>query len=133
MFRGYRPFLGYPSFYNALPGSLYGFGGAGTRSRLYVQLKLEPTKQHSKFVPDSCIATPTPNKFSPFRYEIIRNGYVWFKPCLNRLVCHIFILYYILYSAGKYVHSADDEQQLSVKSTDFIPMFWSRFLSKTQL
>ena len=74
MLRRYRPFMGFPRFYNALPGSLYGFEGAGSRPRMYVQLKLESTKQHSKFVPNSCIATPTPNKFSPFRYQIITNG-----------------------------------------------------------
>ena len=74
MYRRYGPFMGYPNFFNALPGSLNGFAGAGIRSRVYVQLKLQSGKQHTKFVPRSCIATPTPNRFSPFRYEIIRNG-----------------------------------------------------------
>lgn len=66
------PFLGFPNFFN---GSLQQFPGTGGfRQRVYVELKLNTTKDNCKFVPKSCIATLTPNKFTLFRYVIIRNG-----------------------------------------------------------
>ncbi len=69
MYQG--PFVGFPNFFN---GSLQRFPGTGFRPRVYVELKLNTTKDNCKFVPESCMATLTPNKFTLFRYEIIRNG-----------------------------------------------------------
>ena len=69
MYKG--PFKGYPKFYNGL---LHHFRGNGIRPRLYVELKLKKAEKNCKFVPKSCIATLTPNKFNMFQYPIMKNG-----------------------------------------------------------
>ncbi len=65
------PFQGFPNFFN---GPLHHFRGTGFRPRVYVELKLNKTESNCNFVPKSCVATLTPNKFTLFQYEIMRNG-----------------------------------------------------------